>query len=66
MNFHLNTKREPTAATVTLAFMTLGFVIEEISGQPALNDYLQKKIYEPLKMKDTMFTPNRVAGGELK
>ncbi|MGB8000607.1 MAG: serine hydrolase, partial [Anaerobacillus sp.] len=39
------------------SFMTLGFVIEEISGQ-RLNDYLQKKIYEPLKMKDTMFTPS--------
>ena len=39
------------------SFMTLGFIIEEISGEK-LDDYLQKNIYEPLKMKDTMFTPS--------
>ncbi len=38
------------------SFMTLGFVIEKITGQ-RLNKYLQQHIYEPLKMKDTMFTP---------
>ena len=39
------------------SFMTLGFIIEEISGE-RLNDYLQENVYEPLKMKDTMFTPS--------
>ncbi|PFG14940.1 serine hydrolase [Bacillus sp. es.036] len=39
------------------SFMTLGFIIEEISGEK-LDDYLQKNIYEPLKMKDTIFTPS--------
>ncbi len=39
------------------SFMTLGFIIEEISGE-RLNEYLQKNIYKPLKMKDTMFTPS--------
>jgi serine-type D-Ala-D-Ala carboxypeptidase len=39
------------------SFMMLGFIIEEISGEK-LDDYLQKNIYEPLKMKDTMFTPS--------
>jgi serine-type D-Ala-D-Ala carboxypeptidase len=39
------------------SFMMLGFIIEEISGEK-LDDYLHKNIYEPLKMKDTMFTPS--------
>ncbi|WP_242688420.1 serine hydrolase [Bacillus sp. Cs-700] len=39
------------------SFMMLGFIIEEISGE-RLNDYLQENVYEPLKMKDTMFTPS--------
>ncbi|WP_217424800.1 serine hydrolase [Virgibacillus ihumii] len=36
------------------SFMTLGFVIEKISGKK-LDEYLQMNVYEPLKMKDTMF-----------
>ncbi|WP_164217172.1 serine hydrolase [Virgibacillus sp. YIM 98842] len=36
------------------SFMMLGFVIEEVSGQ-RLDDYLEENIYDPLKMKDTMF-----------
>lgn len=39
------------------SFMMLGFIIEEISGE-RLSDYLQENIYNPLKMKDTMFTPS--------
>ncbi|WP_249306021.1 serine hydrolase [Lederbergia citrea] len=39
------------------SFMMLGFVIEKITGQ-RLNDYLEE-IYQPLKMKDTMFTPDK-------
>ncbi|SFB12361.1 CubicO group peptidase, beta-lactamase class C family [Lentibacillus halodurans] len=36
------------------SFMTLGFIIEEVTGQN-LNEYLKENVYEPLKMKDTMF-----------
>ncbi|WP_347548632.1 serine hydrolase [Pseudalkalibacillus hwajinpoensis] len=39
------------------SFMMLGFVIEEISGQ-RLDEYLSENIYQPLKMKDTMFNPS--------
>lgn len=38
------------------SFMTLAFVIEKITDQ-RLDDYLEKNIYKPLKMKNTMFTP---------
>jgi serine-type D-Ala-D-Ala carboxypeptidase len=36
------------------SFMTLGFVIEAVTDQ-RLDEYLEQAIYEPLKMKDTMF-----------
>jgi CubicO group peptidase (beta-lactamase class C family) len=39
------------------SFMTLGFVIEKISNQ-RLDRYLENEIYKPLKMKNTMFTPD--------
>lgn len=47
------------------SFLTLGFIIEKITNQ-SLDYYLEKQIYKPLKMKDTMFTPdgnlrNRIA-----
>ncbi|WP_191555864.1 serine hydrolase [Metabacillus idriensis] len=38
------------------SFMALGFVIEKITNQ-RLNQYLENEIYKPLKMKNTMFTP---------
>ncbi|WP_404454925.1 serine hydrolase [Virgibacillus necropolis] len=38
------------------SFMTLGFVIEKVTGQ-RLDVYLETNIYKPLKMKNTMFTP---------
>ncbi|ASN04532.1 serine hydrolase [Virgibacillus necropolis] len=38
------------------SFMTLGFVIEKVTGK-RLDVYLETAIYKPLKMKDTMFTP---------
>ncbi|MGD6960885.1 serine hydrolase [Fictibacillus phosphorivorans] len=41
------------------SFMTLGFIIEKITGQQ-LDVYLESEIYEPLKMKHTMFTPDYV------
>ncbi|MCA0986935.1 serine hydrolase [Guptibacillus algicola] len=39
------------------SFMTLGFIIERVSGQ-RLDQYLKESVYDPLKMKDTMFTPS--------
>lgn len=36
------------------SFMTLSFIIEEVTNQN-LDEYLQENVYEPLKMKDTMF-----------
>lgn len=47
------------------SFMTLGFVVESITGQRQ-NEYAEKNIYERLRMKDTMFVPsnnlkNRIA-----
>ncbi|WP_231633127.1 serine hydrolase [Numidum massiliense] len=39
------------------SFMVLGFIIEEVSGEP-LDAYLEKNIYAPLKMQDTMFNPS--------
>lgn len=39
------------------SFMTLGFVIEKITHRP-LDVYLEKQIYQPLKLKNTMFTPD--------
>jgi CubicO group peptidase (beta-lactamase class C family) len=39
-----------------LGFYTLGFIIENISGQP-LEDYLEENIYDPLGMEDTMYVP---------
>ncbi|MBL4934308.1 serine hydrolase [Clostridium sp. YIM B02515] len=38
------------------SFMTLGFVVEKITGQ-TLDQYVENKIYSPLGMKDSMFTP---------
>ncbi|UFU00239.1 serine hydrolase [Radiobacillus kanasensis] len=36
------------------SFMTLGFIIEAVTNQ-RLDEYLEDAIYDPLKMKDTMF-----------
>lgn len=38
------------------SFMTLGFIIEEVTNE-RLDEYLEKNIYAPLHMDDTMFTP---------
>jgi len=38
------------------SFMTLAFVVEEITDQP-IEVYLEENIYGPLGMEDTMFTP---------
>ncbi|WP_245799307.1 serine hydrolase [Virgibacillus siamensis] len=38
------------------SFMTLGFIIEKVTGKQ-LDKYLETEIYEPLKMRSTMFTP---------
>lgn len=39
-----------------LGFYTLGFIIENITGQP-LEMYLEENIYGPLGMTDTMYVP---------
>ncbi|WP_284139102.1 MULTISPECIES: serine hydrolase [unclassified Virgibacillus] len=39
------------------SFMTLAFIIEEVTGQ-AFDEYLEQSIYTPLQMQDTMFNPN--------
>lgn len=39
-----------------LGFYTLGFIIENITGQP-LEEYLEAEIYGPLGMTDTMYVP---------
>lgn len=39
-----------------LGFMLLGKLVEELSGQ-SLNDFCQEKIFEPLGMKQTSFSP---------
>lgn len=41
------------------SFMTLGFIIEKITNKK-LDVYLESEIYQPLKMKHTMFTPDDV------
>jgi serine-type D-Ala-D-Ala carboxypeptidase len=41
------------------SFMTLGFIIEKITDKK-LDVYLESEIYQPLKMKRTMFTPDNV------
>lgn len=41
------------------SFMTLGFIIEKITNKK-LDVYLESNIYQPLKMKHTMFTPDSV------
>jgi serine-type D-Ala-D-Ala carboxypeptidase len=41
------------------SFMTLGFIIEKIANQK-LDEYLESEIYQPLKMKRTMFTPDNM------
>lgn len=38
------------------SFMTLGFVVERITGE-RLDRYVESNIYNPLGMKDSMFTP---------
>lgn len=39
-----------------LGFMTLGYVIKEVSGRP-LDVFLRENLYEPLGLENTMFTP---------
>lgn len=39
-----------------LGFMTLGFIVEEVTGQN-LDDYVEKNIYQPMKLKRTVFNP---------
>jgi len=39
-----------------LGFITLGEIIKRVSGMPE-NEYVQKRIFEPLGMKDTGFLP---------
>ncbi|MCY3600404.1 MAG: serine hydrolase [Gemmatimonadetes bacterium] len=41
-----------------IGFMTLGFLIEEISGQP-LDYYLHESVFRPLGMTETWFEPPR-------
>jgi serine-type D-Ala-D-Ala carboxypeptidase len=41
------------------SFMTLGFIIEKIANKK-LDEYLESEIYQPLKMKHTMFTPDNM------
>jgi CubicO group peptidase (beta-lactamase class C family) len=41
------------------SFMTLGFIIEKVTKKK-LDIYLESEIYQPLKMKHTMFTPDNV------
>jgi serine-type D-Ala-D-Ala carboxypeptidase len=41
------------------SFMTLGFIIEKVTNKK-LDKYLESEIYQPLKMKHTMFTPDNV------
>ena len=46
------------------SFMTLGFIIEKITGQK-LNIYLQNEIYKKLNMKDTGFLPSDSLKGRI-
>ena len=41
-----------------IGFMTLGFLIEEITGQP-LDYYLHESVFRPLRMTETWFEPPR-------
>ncbi|MXW66568.1 MAG: serine hydrolase, partial [Gemmatimonadales bacterium] len=41
-----------------IGFMTLGFLIEEVSGQP-LDYYLHESVFRPLGMTETWFEPPR-------
>jgi serine-type D-Ala-D-Ala carboxypeptidase len=41
------------------SFMMLGFIIEKVTDKK-LDVYLESKIYQPLKMKKTMFTPGNI------
>ena len=41
-----------------IGFMTLGFLIEEITGQP-LDHYLHESVFRPLGMRETWFNPPR-------
>ena len=41
-----------------IGFMTLGFLIEEITGQP-LDYYLHESVFRPLGMRETWFDPPR-------
>jgi CubicO group peptidase (beta-lactamase class C family) len=41
-----------------LGFMLLGYIVERVAGEP-LNDYLQKKLYEPLGLTRTTFNPKK-------
>lgn len=41
------------------SFMTLGFIIEKVTSKK-LDVYLESEIYQPLKMKHTMFTPDKI------
>ena len=37
-------------------FETLGFIVEKLTGEP-LNEYVQKNVFAPLQMNETMFLP---------
>lgn len=41
-----------------LGFMLLGYIVERVTGE-SLNDYLQKKLYEPLGLTHTTFDPKK-------
>ena len=41
-----------------IGFMTLGFLIEEVTGQP-LDYYLHESVFRPLGMRETWFDPPR-------
>lgn len=41
-----------------LGFILLGEIVEQVSGMP-LDDYVEQKLYRPMGMLDTFYTPNR-------
>src|SRR5690606_38516165 len=62
---------EPADTTVysDLGPMTLGWIVEEISGR-SFEDFLEERVFEPLGMRDTFFRPGaellpRIAATEL-
>jgi len=62
---------EPGSQTVysDIGAMTLGWIVEEVSGQP-LDRFLEDRLFEPLGMRETMYRPAsgllpRIAATEL-